>query len=342
MNNRIAVALIGAAVGLSALSPPAAAQSDEITVSVWGGGYGEVWKKNSLEAFTKATGIKVNADLGPSSQRLSKLLATQGSGIDLFFITDHQMAVLKLRGLLQPVDPKNVPNMANLYDFARDPLGEGLCPAITLLGVGLAYNKQHYPQPPASWKEMTRRDLPGKPAMMDIGFSVAPSVMIHLAELNGGSINDISPAFKLLAGLKDHMRYFKLFEVLDWINRGEVSIAPMLNSFVKRDPKTPLEFTFPKDGLLGVVNMACIPKGAKNKAGAEKFLNYYLSAEVQAKMAASFGETPVVKNVPLPKDIPYELVPIERIATMKFYDPVAIARQRDKWMERFQEEIVAR
>lgn len=339
---RITAAAACIAACTSLLTKNADAQTNELTVSVWGGGYGEIWKKNSLEGFTKQTGIKVTADLGPSSQRLSKLLATQGSGVDLFFITDHQMAVLKLRGLLQKVDPKNVPNMSNLYDFARDPLGDGMCPAITLLGVGLAYNKQHFPQPPTSWKDLTRRDLPGKPAMMDIGFSVAPSVMIHLAELHGGGISDISPAFKLLVAHKDHMRYFKLFEVLDWINRGEVSVAPMLNTFVKKDPKTPLEFTFAKDGLLGVVNMACIPKGAKNKAGAEKFLNYYLSAEIQTKMAATFGETPVVKNVTPPKDIPYELVPISALGSMKFYDPVAIARQRDKWMERFQEEIVAR
>ncbi len=339
MKFRFAAALLAATCALPAA---ALAQSGEITVSVWGGGYGEVWKKNTVDQFQAESGIKVVADLGPSSQRLSKLLASQGSGVDLFMITDHQMAVAKLRNLLQPVDPKNVPNMANLYDFARDPLGDAMCPSIALLGVGLAYNKQHYPQPPASWKELTRRDLPGKPAFMDLSFSVAPAVMVHFAEMNGGGINNIAPAFKMLASMKDHGRFFKLFEVLDWINRGEVSVAPMLNTFVKKDPKVPLDFTFPKDGMLGVVNLACIPKGAKNKAGAEKFLNYYLSPAVQARMAVSFGETPVVKDVTIPANIPYDLVPIERLKDMKFYDPVAIARQRDAWMEKFQEEIVAR
>jgi spermidine/putrescine-binding protein len=189
---------------------------------------------------------------------------------------------------------------------------------------------------------LARRDLPAKPALMDMGFSVAPAVLVHFAEMNGGGLANVDPGFKMLASLKDQARFFKLFEVLDWINRGEASVAPMLNTFVKKDPNVPLAFTFADDGVLGVVNMACIPKAAKHKAEAEKFLNFYLSADVQARMAASFGETPVVKNVKVSDDVPYSLIPIERFKELKVYDPMVIGRQNAKWQERFQEEIVAR
>ena len=330
------------AAGLIAVAATYPAQAENLSISVWGGGYGEAWKKHVIVPFMKKTGVKVTLHFGRSSQRLSKLIATRGAGIDLIFITDHQMAVAKQKGLLQPVNSKNIPNMANLYKFAKDPLGGGLCPAITLLGVGLAYNKNHYKTPPTSWLELARTNLPARPAFMDLSFSVAPSVLIRLAELKGGGLKNISPGFKVLSDQKKRARFFRLFEVIDWINRGEVSVAPMLNIFAKRDPKLALRFVYPKDGILGVVNMACIVKGARNKATAEKFLNYYLSAAVQEKQAKTFGETPVVKNAKVPTAGRVKLVPASRFKELIIYDANTIARNRSKWLQRFQDEVVAR
>jgi putative spermidine/putrescine transport system substrate-binding protein len=313
----------------------------KLTISVWGGGYGETWKREVLEPFVKKTGIEVTVDAGPSSQRLSKLLAARG-GPDLVLLTDHQMAIANQRGLLEPVTAANIPNLANLHAFAKDPFGGGMCPAVVLLGTGLAYNRQQIPAPPKSWKVLQRRDLPAPVAFMDMAFSVAPSVLVHLSELNGGSINNIEPGLKVMADMKDRARFFKLFEVLDWINRGEVSVAPMLNIFVKNDPKVPIAFTFPDDGLIGVVNMGCIVKGSPNKRNAEMFLDHYLSPESQAKSAKTFGETPVNKLTQIPSDIPYQIVPVERMSAMKFYDPQVIARNLPKWNDLFQERVVAK
>lgn len=317
------------------------ARAQELTISVWGGGYGETWKKVAVDPFVAQTGIKVTVDMGPANQRLSKLLAARG-GVDLMFITDHQMAVAKSRGLLEAFDPAQVPNATNLIDFARDPLGDKLCPAITVLGIGMAYNKDNFPTPPKAWSDLLRNDLKAPQAFMDIAFSVAPSMLIQLAELNGGSIDNVDPGIKAMADRKSRARFFKLFEVLDWINRGEVSVAPMLNTFVKRDSNVPLRFAFPEKDAIGVVNMACIIKGTKNKLAAERFLNYYLSDGVQSQMAATFGEMPVTKTAKIPEGIPYEVLSPDRIARLKFYDPVKIGAQRQVWIDKFEEKVVAK
>ncbi|MBL8699922.1 MAG: extracellular solute-binding protein [Alphaproteobacteria bacterium] len=335
---RKALALLAACAGLAGAQPVPA---QELTVSVWGGGYGETWKKVAVDPFAAQTGIKVTVDMGPSNQRLSKLLAQRG-GIDLLFITDHQMAVAKARGLLEPFDPANVPNAANLIGFARDPLGDKLCPAITVLGIGLAYNKDHFPAPPKAWGDLLRSDLKAPPAFMDIAFSVAPSMLVQLAELNGGSIDNIDPGLKAMSDRKSRARFFKLFEVLDWINRGETSIAPMLNTYVKRDPNVPLRFAFPENDAIGVVNLACIVKGTKNKAEAERFLNHYLSDAIQAQMAATFGEMPVTTTAKIPDGVPYEVLTPDRIARLKFYDPVKLGAERQRWIDKFEEAVVAK
>ncbi|WP_136660192.1 extracellular solute-binding protein [Nitratireductor sp. XY-223] len=322
------------------LAAPVAAQAEELTISVWGGFYGENWEKDVVIPWEEKTGVEVTMDFGQSATRLSKALATRGRSADLLFITDHQMAILKERGLLDTVDPANVPNLANLHEFAKDPLGSGQCPAVTLLGVGLAYNKDHFDTPPTSWLDVQREDLETRPAFMDMGWSVAPSVMTHFATLQGGGLDNMDPAFNLIDAEKEDARFFNLFEVVDWINQGEVSIAPFLNIFARQDPNLPMRFVYPEDGTLGVVNMACILKDSPNKATAERFLNDYLTIETQEMQAKIWGEGPVVKGAKIPEDSPYVMVDPSKVDEVIIYDANEIASKREEWISRFQD-IVA-
>lgn len=332
---------LGTALALGwSLAAPFDAKAEGLTISVWGGFYGENWEKDVVIPWEEKTGIDVTMDFGQSATRLSKALATQGRSADLLFITDHQMAILKSRGLLDTVDPANVPNLANLHDFAKDPLGAGQCPAVTLLGVGLAYNKDHFDAPPTSWLDVRRDDLKTRPAFMNMGWSVAPSVMTHFATLQGGGLDNMDPAFDLIDAEKEDARFFNLFEVVDWINQGEVSVAPFLNIFARQDPSLPMRFIYPEDGTLGVVNMACILKDSPNKANAERFLNDYLTIETQEMQAKIWGEGPVVKGAKVPEDSPYVMVDPANVGDVIIYDANAIASKREEWITRFQD-IVA-
>lgn len=339
--NRTIASCIGATL-LSAAVAAGPAKAEELTISVWGGFYGENWKKDVIDPWSEETGVKVTMDFGQSSTRLSKALATRGRSADIMFLTDHQMAILQDRGLLETIDWSKVPNAADLYEFAKDPLGAGNCSASTLLGVGLAYNKDHFDTPPTSWMDVAREDLKTRPAFMDLGWSVAPSVMTHYATLLGGGLDDMDPAFALLEEQKERARFFQLFEVIDWINQEEVSIAPMLNIFAKEDPELPMRFVFPEDGTLGVVNMMCVLKGSDNKETAEKFIDHYLSKEVQEMQARIWGEGPVVASAALPDQSAYKLVPVDNISEVIVYDPTTIARNREDWMTRFEEQVLAK
>jgi len=315
--------------------------ADTLTISIWGGGYGNMWKKHAAEPFEKKTGHKVIIDGGSSSQRLSKLIATKGRGIDLIFLTDYQMAIANEKGLLTTVNPSNVKSMSQLYDFAKDPLGGGLCPAITVIGAGLAFNKSHFSKPPTSWNALFSKDLKGNPGYPSITQSYSPLVLIRIAEMYGGGINAMDNGFNKLAEIKDSVQIFKLFEILDAINQGDASVSPMLNIFVRKDPSVPLSFSWPKDGGIGVLNLACIIKGTKKKELAEQFLDFYLSAENQSHLAKSGGDSPVNKTVQVPKGTKYNMVTETQVSKLHFYDATIIVAKRDGWLTRFQEEIIA-
>ena len=329
-----------AAIASAVWSQPTPA--DTLTISIWGGGYGAMWKQHAAAPFEKATGHKVVIDGGRSSERLSKLIATRGRGTALIFLTDYQMAIAREKNLLAPVDPANIGTMAELYDFAKDPLGGGLCPAITVIGAGIAYNKTHFATPPTSWNDLFRGGLKGRPGYPNISQSYSPLVLIRIAELHGGGLESIDPGFARLAAIKDRVQIFRIFEILDAINQGNASISPMLNIFVKKDPDVPLRFAWPVDGGIGILNLACVVKGSRNKAVAEQFLDYYLSADTQRRIAASGGDSPVNRTVKVPTGTRYNMVTEEQVAKLHFYDATTVAAKRAGWLTRFQEEIIAR
>jgi len=217
-----------------------------------------------------------------------------------------------------------------------------MCPAITVIGVGLAYNKNHFKSPPTWWNALFRKDLKGRPGYPNITQSYSPLMMIRLAEMNGGGLNAIDAGFKKLAAIKEKVQIFRLFEILEAINQGDASVAPMLNIFVKKNLKVPLSFAWPKDGGLGVLNLACVIKGSKNKALAEQFLNFYLSAENQAHIAKSGGDSPVNKTVKVPTGTKYNMVTEAQVSKLHFYDAAVVAKKRAAWLTKFQEEIIAK
>jgi len=334
--------MMAAIAAASVMAASTATYADTLTISIWGGGYGAMWKKHAAEPFEKKTGHKVVIDGGRSSERLSKLIATKGRGTDLIFLTDYQMAIANEKGLLSPVNAGNVKSMGQLYDFAKDPLGGGLCPAITVIGAGIAYNKNHFSAAPTSWNALFRKDLKGRPGYPNITQSYSPLVLIRLAEMSGGGLKSIDAGFSKLAGIKNNVQIFRLFEILDAINQGDASVAPMLNIFVKKDPKVPLSFSWPADGGIGILNLGCVVKGTKNQALAEQFLDFYLSAENQLHIAKSGGDSPVNKTVAVPKGTKYNMVTEAQVSKLHFYDATTVAGKRAGWLTRFQEEIIAK
>lgn len=333
-----------AVVALSTFLVPVTTFAADLTISLWGGGYGERFTEHLIQPFEEANGVEITVDGGRSSERLSKLIATKGRGVDLVFLSDFQMYEAYSRGLIENINPDNVPNRENLHDFARDPMGGDSCPAFVVLGAGLAYNTDEFGDtPPSSWNDLLRSDLKGKAGYPDIGISYATLLAIKMAELNGGNIDDVSAGFNALNEGRENLQFYASREILESVVRGDVSLAPQLNIFVKKEDGVPMDFTWPKEGGLGVLNLMCVVKGSKNGELAEKFINYMLSDETQSVILNTQGETPVSANVDMSgaADMPRNVLTLEDIGNLNFWDMKTIAVNKSAWVELWQETVIA-
>ncbi|MEH6739882.1 MAG: extracellular solute-binding protein [Sulfitobacter sp.] len=316
----------------------------DLTISLWGGGYGERFTNNYVKPFEEAHGVEIAIDGGRSSERLSKLIATKGRGVDLIFLSDFQMYEAYSRNLISNVTVENVPNRANLRDFAKDPMGGDSCPAFVVLGAGLAYNTDEFGDtPPTSWSDILRDDLAGKAGYPDIGISYATLLAIQMSELNGGDITNIAAGFDALHASRDNLQFFASREVLESVVRGDVSLAPQLNIFVKKEDGVPMDFAWPDEGGLGVLNLMCAVQGSKNTELAEKFMNYMLSDEVQNRLLNESGETPVSANVDMSgaAEMPRNVLTLEEMDNLNFWDMKTIAESKADWVELWQETVIA-
>jgi len=123
-----------------------------------------------------------------------------------------------------------------------------------------------------------------------------------------------------------------------------VEMAPALDLFAI-DPVEagkPIAWAPLDKGRYVVSNTAQLVKGAHNKAGAEKFINYLLSAKAQEKAAATFHDKPVNEDAKIPAEI-------TKVSGDAATDPAAAGftvpnlelavKNNDEWVDRFQREV---
>ena len=207
VSRRDALGLIGLGAsvigGASILgSSPAAAQAPKpaykapdgkgrtLTVSVWGGPTEQAFVKAVVPVFRTLTGANVVFETGSGGERFNKLMA-QGAlaSVDVFINSGENVFQANRLGKLVNVDKALVPNLDGIADWAKlFPYGI----SYGLIAFGLVRSTQIAPL--RSWKDLWRPEFKGKLGMPGIGHTQFPMMLITLAEIYGGSANDVEPA----------------------------------------------------------------------------------------------------------------------------------------------------
>ena len=276
---------------VSILPIQAKAAENEITVYNWGQ-YISDGTDDSMDViaeFEKATGIKVHYMTFDSNESMYTKLKTGGASYDVIIPSDYMIAKLIEEDMLEPLDFSNIPNYEYIDEAFRnqayDPENTYSVP-YTWGTVGLIYNTRYVSDEDAeSWSCLWNSKYAGKLLMFDNprdAFAIAQSMLGY--SLNTEDFNELKNCADLLAQQKPVLQAYVMDQIFDKMQRGEAWAAPYYAgdylTMVEENPD--LAFSHPKEGYNIFIDAMCIPKGCKNKAGAEAFINFLCDPEISA------------------------------------------------------------
>ncbi|MFT2098839.1 ABC transporter substrate-binding protein [Marinomonas sp. 2405UD66-6] len=289
MNKRFKSGILAFAISITATAIHA---NESMNFVSWGGSTQEAQQQAWAMPFTASTDIKVIQD-GPTDYGKLKAMVESGNvQWDLVDVEADFAYRAASEGLLEPLDFSIIDTTHIDPRFVSD------------YGIGsfyfsfiLAYNKSQISGEPTSWEQLfDLENYPGKRALYKWP---SPGVLEMALIADGVKADELYPldldrAFTKLDSIKDKIIWWGGgAQSQQLLASGEASMGMFWNGRV---------FSLQEDGLpigvswennLVMSDFLVIPKGAKNKDAAMKFLAYSTSAQGQADFATMTAYSPI-------------------------------------------------
>jgi spermidine/putrescine transport system substrate-binding protein len=270
---------------LAVLLVPAWAAAEEV-VNVYN--WEDYIATETLDMFTAETGITVNMMNFTTNEDMMVKVRNSPSSFDVVFPSDYCIERLIAEDMLAPIDLANVPNLKNidpkLLNPAYDPTGAYSVPYMWGT-VGILYNKTMVDGPVTSWGVLFDTKYKNNVFMID-----SPRDSLGLAlKFLGFSMNTRDPlqlnaAKELLVKQKKDgiVKAYQVDETKDKMVAGEAALAIVWSGDAQYaiDLNPDLAYVVPDEGSNIWVDGMVIPKAAKNKANAEKFIDFMCRPDI--------------------------------------------------------------
>jgi putative spermidine/putrescine transport system substrate-binding protein len=332
-----AVSTVLAGVGVPMWSGRAGA-AETLNIMMNGGDYEKLARKLVVAPFEKKYGASVSVTPGSGAQILTRLRAEKQNPSQDFVVLDSGPAFLAAaEGLVEKINPANVPNLKDLDAMALDKQGFG--PIIHSHSVGLAYNENLMKKPvPQSWMDLWNPVYKDAILLVDITLTPGYLLLLQINMMNGGTYENIDPGIDMIKKLRPNVRRFvkNMAEVRSTLHSEDIIIpcGPNIPFEEAKKDNQPIYPIFPKEGNVLSPATGQIIKGTKKKDLAEKFLNEYLSPESQLGWSVEYNIANFNKKVKLPSEVAKRL-PTKNV----LYDFGQISKNLEKWVEKFTREV---
>ncbi len=317
-----------------------AAHAEQLVISWWGFN-GEKLEANVVKPFQEICGCELVFETGNNGDRLNKLAARGGAGVDVIFLTDAFSQQGIAQGLFQPVDRAKLTNIDALYDLAKAPQGE-YGPAYTIGRTGIVYDGAKV-QPITSWADLWREDLKGQVTLPGITTTAGPMVVVRAgAQAGTDAFADDGPAFEAIEALKANVvkNYNTGSEMTNLISTGEATVA-VAQDFTMASLKAAVPTMVWADlaeGDIATLNTLNIPTGAANVDLAHQFIDFMLSKGVQQIEGEQGVDAPVRPDVVLtPEQAAIWTYGPEVIGSLQRVDYAAMNEKKADWIDRWNE-----
>jgi putative spermidine/putrescine transport system substrate-binding protein len=338
MTRHLSVIALGATLAASG-----AAAEETLTISVYSFAQ-DAYKTALYDPFEELCGCELVIETGNSVERMAKIEANAADPvIDMAVISSHDALSLAQKGLLQPIDTSKLSSFDRLYPAAQDPIGGNMAVGYTFYASSIVYRSDLVTI--ESWSDLLGEDLAGSVSLPNITGTQGPLTLMMLDKAAGGDASDFTGTISAIGESADDIVtfYSRSSELAQLMNQEEVIAAPVGRFAWSRFKSSPLPFAWaePSEGQAGGMNVMIMTKDNGNEELAYKLMDYWLSTEVQTRIAESLIDSPANMDVVVSDDIAENLTyGAELIGSLNILDPRTIITNRDGWVEQWNAEVI--
>jgi putative spermidine/putrescine transport system substrate-binding protein len=327
----------------AALAASSAAAEDTLTISVYSFAQ-DAYKAALYDPFEEICGCNLVIETGNSVERMAKIEANAADPvIDMAVISSHDALSLAQKGLLQSIDTSKISSFDRLYPAAQNPIGGNMAVGYTFYASSIVYRKDLVSI--ESWNDLLGEKLAGNVALPNITGTQGPLTLMMLDKASGGDASDFTGTISAIGKSADDIVtfYSRSSELAQLMNQEEVIAAPVGRFAWSRFKSSPLPFAWaePAEGQAGGMNVMLMTKGNGNEELAYKLMDYWLSAEVQTRIAEALIDSPANMDVVVSDDVADNLTyGAELINSLNILPPDQIIANRDAWVEQWNSEVI--
>ncbi|GGL31691.1 polyamine ABC transporter substrate-binding protein [Planomonospora parontospora] len=277
----------GAAV--DQLDPNADLSKQSLTVTVWDG----YTPKELPQEIKSKLKFDLKVTLHDTNEvAMAKLTSGADTGIDVAFVSGQYAQALNEAGLLEPLHPELIPNLANLYPEAKElayDKGNTFSVPYTWGTTGICYREDLVKAKPSSWNDildppaeakkkvtmMTTERWLALPAIKALGYSV-----------NTRSDEELAKVKEKLLAAKPNLLAYDDTTFGDRLKSGEAVMVEAWDGWCPTSEKN-IKFVVPEEGSDLWVDTMVILKSSKNKEAAHAFINHILDPKVHGWAASN-------------------------------------------------------
>ena len=288
----------GLIAGMTTGCGSASSASDEngqVIVYNWG----EYIDPDTITMFEEETGIKVVYDEFETNEIMYPKVETGASEYDVICPSDYMISKMIENDLLSELNFDNMPNAkANIgeqyWEQSKgfDPENKYSVPYCWGT-VGILYNPARLEElgvePPTTWADLWDERLSGEILMQD---SVRDAFMVALKKdgfsMNSTSEEELQQAKQALIDQRPLVQAYVIDQVRDKMIGGEAAVGVIYSGemlYIQEEVANQgadftLEYVLPEEGTNLWLDCWVIPKNAKNKENAEKWLDFLCRPEI--------------------------------------------------------------
>ncbi|HEX2446793.1 MAG TPA: extracellular solute-binding protein [Methyloceanibacter sp.] len=301
---------LAAIVAAGAIASAGARAEDTLNIATWGGAYGQSQEIAYFEPFAKETGTRIATEIYDGTlAKLKEMIGGSESNVDVVDVSAATLGTLCNDGLLETIEASSL-GAAPSGETAEQDFYSG---ALSSCGVGsvawstaIAFDRQAFTkaQPTQIADLLDSKKYPGKRALPN-----GARYTLELALLADGA--DPAEVYTLLATPEGADRAFKALdkikgeifwwdtaqEPITWLLEKKAALAAGYSGRIFRAAVGDRQrIGVIWDGQIYDLDLWAIPKGAKNKDGAKRFVAFATDPARLATQAQLIAYGPMRKS----------------------------------------------